>query len=338
MIKHFRNELILSALLFILLILAGTAGYYYSQHYPLIDALYMTVITVTTVGFGEVHPLDAYGKIITVSLIISSVFIYGYAISVITEYVVGENIIKKIINKRMDNKIKKISNHVIISGYGRTGKQAVKKLVNYNTRVVIIDTVKPEDDDMIDFEHVFFVKGDATKDEALEKAGVKRAKTLISTLHSDADNLFVVLSARQMNPKLDIVSRSANENTAKKMKLAGANRVIMPEVIGGDFMASLVVTPDLVEFINALSKEEMGQKTNLKEIHFRDLPVEYQEKSIANLDLRRQTGCSIIGYKTVDNQYIINPPADMILEKGSAIIVLGQPDQIEKLNRLFHIQ
>jgi voltage-gated potassium channel len=109
----------------------------------------------------------------------------------------------------------------------------------------------------------------------------------------------------------------------------------MPEVIGGDYMASLVVTPDLVEFINALSMEEVSHKTNLEEIHFNELPEKYQGKSIANLDLRRQTGCSIIGYKTGDNKYIINPSAETILEKDSAIIVLGQPEQIEKLNHLF---
>ena len=337
MIKHFRNELILAALLFLLLLSAGTIGYHYSQDYPWIDALYMTVITVTTVGFGEVHPLNEHGKLLTIFLILTSIVIYAYTITIITEYVVGENIFKKLIEKRMENKIKKLRDHVVIAGYGRTGKQAVKKLKNYNRKVVVIDMVKPENDKLIDYENVYFIEGDATKDEILLKACIKHANTLITTLHTDADNLFVVLSSRQLNPKLQIVSRAANEKTADKMKLAGADRIIMPEVIGGEFMASLVVTPDLVEFLNALSMEDTGHKTNLEEIHFSDLPPEYQGKTIADLDLRRKTGCTIIGYKTPDNRYIINPSADTKLEKGSAIIVLGQPEQIEKLNRLFHL-
>ena len=337
MIKHFRNELILALLLFLLLITAGSIGYHYSQNYPWIDAVYMTVITVTTVGFGEVHPLNDHGKLLTIFLILSSIIIYAYAITIITEYVVGENIFKKLIEKRMEKKIKKLQNHVVIAGYGRTGKQAVKKLKNYSRKVVVIDMKKPENDKLIDYEKVFFVEGDATKDEILSKACIKHANTLITTLHTDADNLFVVLSSRQLNPQLKIVSRATNEKTADKMKLAGANRVIMPEVIGGEFMASLVVTPDLVEFLNALSMEDVGHKTNLEEIHFNDLPPEYQGKSIAALDLRRKTGCTVIGYKTPDNKYIINPPADTKLEKGSAIIVLGQPEQIEKLNRLLKL-
>ncbi len=337
MIKHFRNELILAALLFLLLLTTGTLGYHFSQDYPWIDALYMTVITVTTVGFGEVYPLDTGGKLLTVFLILTSIVIYAYTITVITEYVIGENILKKLIEKRMENKINQLKNHVIIAGYGRTGKQAVKKLINYNRKVVVVDMKKMKNDPLIDFENIYFIEGDATKDEILQKAGISTATSLITTLHTDADNLFVVLSARQMNPGLKIVSRASNDKTADKMKLAGANRIIMPEVIGGEFMASLVVTPDLVEFLNALSMEEAGYKTNLEEIHFNDLPEKYQGKTIAGLDLRRKTGCSIIGYKTPDNRYIINPAAETKLEKGSAIIVLGQPEQIKQLNRLFNI-
>ncbi len=338
MMKHFRNELILAATLFITLVLTGTLGFHYSQDFDWIDSLYMTIITITTVGFGEVHPLDSTGKLLTIFLILSSIIIYGYAITVITEYVVGENIFKKLILKRMENKIKKLKNHSIIIGYGRTGKEAVKKLTDYNKKVVVIDFKKPENDELLDYEKVFFLEGDATKDELLSKAGIRQAEALITTINNDAENLFVVLSARQMNPDLNIVARVTSDKTEKKMRLAGANKVILPEVIGGEYMASMVVTPDLVEFINALSKEDTGHKTNLEEIHFRDLPKEYQGKSIANLDLRRKTGCSIIGYKTPEGKYIINPSPDTILEKGSAIIVLGQPEQIEQLNELFHLK
>ncbi len=337
MIKHFRNEIFLAAFLVILLVITGTFGYHFSQNYDWIDSLYMTIITITTVGFGEVKPLDSTGKWLTIFLILSSIVIYGYAISVITEYVIGENIFKKLIIRRMEKRIQKLANHVIIVGYGRTGKRAVLKLQDYNRKVVIIDTNKPENDPLIDYENVYFIEGDATKDEVLETAGIRQAKALITTINNDAENLFVVLTSRQLNPKLIIVSRVSAENSEHKMKLAGANRVILPEEIGGEFMASMVVTPDLVEFINALSKEDSGQKTNLEEIFINDLPAEYQGKSISFLNLRKQTGCSIIGYKTPDNKYIINPAADTLLEKNSAIIVLGQAEQIKKLNSFFNL-
>ncbi len=337
MMKHFRNEIFLAAFLFFLLVLTGTFGYHYSQDFSWTDALYMTIITITTVGFGEVHPLNSVGKFLTIFLILSSIIIYGYAITVVTEYVIGEDIFKKLITKRMENKIKKLKDHVIIVGYGRTGKQAVKKLKDYNKKVVVIDVNKPEEDDFIDYENVYFIEGDATKDEILQNANIQAARGLITTINNDAENLFVVLSSGQLNPKLKIVSRASSEKSKDKMKLAGADRVILPEVIGGEHMASMVVTPDLVEFINALSMEDSKHKTNLEEIHFKDLPPESQGKSIANLDLRKKTGCTIIGYKTPDNRYIINPSPDTILEKDSAIIVLGQPEQIAKLNELFQL-
>jgi len=336
MIKHFRNELLIAALLFLLLLTGGTMSFHWTQDYSWIDALYMTIITVTTVGFGEVHPLNDTGKILTVLLILTSMVIYAYTITVITEYVIGENIFKKLIKKRMEKQVEKLNNHVIITGFGRTGKQAAKKFKDYHKKVVVIDVNNLSDEEkLVDYKDVFFIEGDATKDEVLEKAGIRKANSLLTTLPTDADNLFVVLSGRQISPKLKIVSRATNETTAKKMKLAGADKVIMPEIIGGEFMASLVVTPDLVEFLNALSMEDTGQKTNLEEIRFQDLPVEYQDKSIAALDLRRKTGCTVIGYKTPDNKYIINPSADTKFKKGSAIIVLGQPEQIQKLHRLF---
>ncbi len=338
MMKHFRNELFIAASLFLLLVLTGTLGYHYTQDFSWTDALYMTIITITTVGFGEVHPLDTKGKILTVILILSSIVVYGYTITVITEYVIGENFFKKLILKRMESKIKKLQDHVIIVGYGRTGKQAVKKLRDYHKKVVVIDIEKPaEDDEFIDYEKVYFLEGDATKDQVLQNANIEKAQGLIATINNDAENLFVVLSSRQLNPELKLVSRASSQKSKDKMKLAGADRVVLPEVIGGEHMASMVVTPDLVEFINALAIEGSQRKTNLEEIHFKDLPPEFRGKSIANLDLRRKTGCTVIGYKTPDNRYVINPSPDTILEKGSAIIVLGQAEQIEKLNKLFHL-
>ncbi|NPA45727.1 MAG: potassium channel protein [Chlorobi bacterium] len=337
MYRYFRNDLLLAVLLLFLLIGAGTAGYHFLEDFPWMDALYMTVITVTTVGFGEVHPLSAEGKILTILLILFSIVTYAYILSVITEFVVGENIFKKIFDRRMKKQISKLSDHIILVGYGRTGREIVSKLRHFDRPIVVIDKQEPKDSDRFDFKKLFFLQADATEDQTLMDAGVERAHTLLSSIGGDVENLFVVLSARQKNPHIRIITRATDQNAADKMQLAGADRVILPEKIGGDFMASLVIMPDLVEFINALTSSSVGPRNQLEEIHFYELPEEYKGKTIAELDLRRKTGVTIIGFKTADGQYIINPSPDTKFEKGTAIIVLGQSDQIEKLNRLLNL-
>ncbi len=338
MIKHFRNKLFFSLFLIVILILIGSFWYHYYADFSWVDAIYMTIITATTVGFGEVHQLNDQSKIFTIFLIIASIMVYAYTITTITEYVISGKLFQNLIKKRMDKKIKKIRNHIIIIGYGRNGKQALNKLQSFHKSVIVIDKNKPKDNKVFLEKNVIFIEGDATNDEVLIDAGIKNAHTLLSTLSTDADNLFVVLSAKQINPGLNIISRASNERAKRKMKLAGATNVIMPEIIGGDYMASLVVTPDLVEFLNRLSMEDSGEKNNLVEIYFEELPKKYQGKSIADLDLRKKTGCNVIGFKTNDNQYHINPAADTVLEKDTAIIVLGQPYQIEQLNRFFNLK
>jgi voltage-gated potassium channel len=166
------------------------------------------------------------------------------------------------------------------------------------------------------------------------EAGVKNAENLITALPSDSDNLYVVLSSRQLSSKLNIVSRANNESAQRKLKIAGAHNVIMPDKLGGDYMASLVVTPDLVEFVNRISLDGESY-ANLEEISVEDLPKKYLMKSIRELDLRKITGCSVIGFITGDGDYIINPSSDIILEPKSNLILLGRPDQIAKIRNVF---
>lgn len=171
-------------------------------------------------------------------------------------------------------------------------------------------------------------------DEFLLKAGIKKAKNLITALPSDADNLFVVLSARQLNKDCKIISRASKESSYSKLKIAGADNVIMPDKLGGDHMASLVVTPDVIEFVDRLTIE--GETTaNLEEIDVDELPKKYLGKTILDLDLRKKTGCTVIGLRNPDKDYIINPEADSKLIAGSHLIVLGRPEQIIKLRQLF---
>jgi voltage-gated potassium channel len=288
------------------------------------------------VGFGEVHPLDQEAKIFTIILILTSVIIVGYALKVITEYIISRNNINELKQKKMQKKIDALSGHIIICGYGRNGKQAAKKLATHNRTFVVI-----EKDEQVVQKHqnedTLFVTGNANEDEVLAAAGIDRACCLISALPNDSENVFVVLSARQINPDIRIISRASQESSSSKLKLAGANNVILPDRIGGDHMASLVVVPDLLEFVDNLSI--VGDQTiNIEEVAVERLYDTAQHKTILELDLRKKTGCTVIGYKDQQGQYHINPEPNQKLVPGSKVIVLGKPEQIQTLNSIYHIK
>ncbi|WP_336070840.1 potassium channel protein [Mesoflavibacter sp. CH_XMU1404-2] len=335
-IQLFRSKVYTAVLLLAILLVIGVLGFRFMSHYSWVDALYMTVITITTVGFGEVQPLDDVSKIFTMFLILTSVVIVGYAITVITEYILSRNNIEELKQKKMQKKIDALSNHIIICGYGRNGKQAATKLLAYNKPFVIIEKNKDTIDKFQD-DKMMFILGNANEDEILHQAGIDRASTLISALPNDADNLFVVLSARQIKKDLRIISRASQETSYEKLKLAGANNVILPDRIGGDHMASLVVVPDLIEFIDNLAI--VGETNiNIEEISAEKLyDVNKYERTIKDLDLRHKTGCTVIGYKGQHGEYIVNPEADQKLMPNSKIIVLGRPEQINKLNTLYKL-
>lgn len=333
MMNLFQTKLQKALLLLVLVIAIGVVGYMLMSGYTFVDALYMTVITISTVGFSEIHPLSDQEKLFTIFLIATSIISFGYTVSAFTEYIVSGQLFQQLKLKKVQKKIEKLNGHTIICGFGRNGKQAMVKLNNYKQDFVIVE----KDEDVvnaIDLEKIFNVHGDATTDEILKRAGIDKAANLITALPSDADNLFVVLTARQLNPKCKIISRASNESSYDKLKIAGANNVIMPDKLGGDHMASLVVTPDVIEFVGRLTIE--GEATaNLEEISVNDLPEKYLRKTILDLDLRKKTGCTVIGFKAPDNSYLINPEASVELVKDSNLIVLGRPEQILKLRELF---
>jgi len=333
--SFFKTKIYVALFMLLVIMVIGIFGYRYISDYSWIDAIYMTVITITTVGFGEVHPLDEFSKIFTVFLILTSIIIVGYAISIITEYILSKNNIEELKLKRMQKKIESLSDHIIICGYGRNGKQAGTKLLAYKKPFVVIE----KDKELIEknqSDNVAFIEGNANEDEILHRAGIERASALISALPNDADNLFVVLSARQINKNLHIISRASQETSYHKLKLAGANNVILPDKIGGDHMASLVVIPGLVEFIDNLTI--VGKDgINIEEVPVEVLYDPSTPKSIKDLDFRHETGCTVIGYKSPEGEYSINPDASRLLYPKSKVIVLGRPEQIDKLNNLYNI-
>lgn len=331
----FKKKVYTAIFLLLAVLTCGIIGFKVISGYTWIDALYMTVITITTVGYGEVLPLDSQSKIFTIFLILISLIVVGYALSVITEYILSKNNIEELKQKKMQKLIDSFKNHIIICGYGRNGRQAARKLTAYKRPFVIIERDK-EVVEKMQLENVPYVMGNASNDKILLQAGVERASCFISALPNDADNLFVVLSTRQMNKNINIISRASKETSYKKLKFAGANNVISPDMIGGDHMASLVVVPGLMEFLDNLSI--VGKSDiNVEELEVEKLYDTSVIRTIKDLDLRRKTGCMVIGYKDPNGEYTVNPDADLKLLPNSKIIVLGKPKQIEGLNSQYNI-
>ena len=333
--NFFTSKITVALLLLLVVFMTGIFGFRFFSDYSWVDAIYMTVITITTVGYGEVMPLGPSEKIFVSLLIISSIFIVGYAISVITEYILSKNI-GVLRQKKVQRKLESMHDHIIVCGFGRNGKQAAQKLLAYNRPFVIIEKNEEVIDRFSD-ENTLFILGNAIEDEILLKAGIERASTLICATPNDADNLFVVLSARQMNKNLKIISRASEETSYKKLKLAGADNVIMPDKIGGDHMASLVVVPDLVEFLDNLTVSGQEDSINVEQIPFEKMCPDGKEQAIHDLDVRKKTGCSIIGYRSPNGEYIVNPEASLVLQKKSKLILIGRPNQIEKLKKEYGV-
>ncbi len=331
--RHFP-KIYISVILIGFIICSGVAGYIFIEHYNFLDAFYMTIITVATVGFQEVHPLDNAGKIFTAFLIITSFGTFAYAVTSISKYVIDGEFNHYFKKHKLTAAIEKLEDHVIICGFGRNGKQAAQTLKKHNKRFVVIEQKK----DIIAAMNYEFsdlvLEGDATLDEILLKSGVLKAKALITTLPFDADNLFIVLSARSLNPKLTIISRASEDTSDKKLKTAGANNVIMPDKLGGAHMAELVMKPDVMEFIDYITGQG-SDSIRLEEITFATLKEEYQNKTIRDLEVRNKSGANIIGFKTAQGEYIINPSADTKIIPDAKLFVLGTTEQIVKLKELF---
>ena len=324
----------LSLLLFVLLF--GVFGFYWIEtNYSLFDALYMTVITLSTVGYGEVGNLSDQGRTFAILFILIGFLIVAIAIRFIVEYLISGWSINALKQKKNTEMINALEGHTIVCGYGRNGRQAVTRLKRHQQAYVVIE----QNEQLItdNEKEILFLKGDALKDDILLAAGNKRAKNLISALPDDADNLFVVLSARQLKPEIDIVSRVSEENNQSKLALAGANHVIMPDKIGGDYMAALLTVPDLIHFLGNLDwwKDEISP--NVEEVDLSKVPETYHNKTLAEMDLRKRTGCNVIGYRDENGKQFINPDASLSLSIQGKLIVLGSGESIKKLNQMFQL-
>ena len=310
-------------------VVLGTLGYVLIEGFPFFDAFYMTIITVATVGYGEIHPLSFEGRLFTAILIVSSFGTFAYAISQLTRYVV-EGEFNEFFQERRQKKImQQIDNHVIVCGFGRNGRQAAHELSRHKTLVVVIE----KNHDEAFFEDVergiLFQRGDATHDEALLKAGIKKASALICALPSDADNVFIVLSARALNPTLRIISRASEDTSVSKLRTAGTDHIIMPDKVGGSHMATLVTRPDAVEFLEAIELNESVSMAVIK------VPQDYQKlETWAEIGRKSAANLTFLGLKREDGTFVVHPKVDTVITSGTKIFVLGEVKEVESLRKV----
>ncbi|MBL4861719.1 MAG: potassium channel protein [Crocinitomicaceae bacterium] len=323
-------------LLLLLVAAGGTTGYMIIEGMGFIDSFYMTIITISTVGFGEVVDLTVYGKLFTAFLIISSFGTFAYAITSITTYLVGGEYRRYFKEYKTMQETKKMRDHVIICGYGRVGIQVARDLYSHDDDFVVLELSDDAIQEAKLTDDFLFLEGDSTHDEFLKLAGIKHARAIITCLPKDADNIYVVLAAREFNSDILIVSRASHPSSVTKLKMAGATNVIMPDVIGGSHMASLIVNPDVMEFIDNI-RVQGYYGSNVESIAYNELPPDFRDKTIKELEEREITGATIIGFKAENGDYVINPPLDTVLVANSKLFVLGSPEQIKNLVDYFRL-
>jgi len=313
----------------------GTVGFFLLEGYSLIESFYMTMITISTVGFEEVRQLSPDGMLFTSFLIIISFGIFAYFITSATKFILDGEFRNFLKNRKMELILKDLKDHVIVCGFGRNGKQAVLNLLMDNEKVLVIENSERVIEDVINEEiwknnKFFHIHGDAVHEEVLLKCKIENAKALITTLPSDADNLFIVLTASEFNKNMTIISRASEDHSDAKLKRAGATNVIMPDKVGGTRMAKLVSQPDVIEFIESILLRS-GVDVNIEEISCSNLGSEMINKSIADLNIRKVSGANLIGLKTKDNSFVYNPSPDLIITAYDKLFIMGTPEQIKLL-------
>ncbi|MEZ4824828.1 MAG: NAD-binding protein [Bacteroidia bacterium] len=308
--------------------LIGTIGYSVIEGYNTLDAIYQTIITMSTVGFGTVTELSPGGKVFSILLIVVSAGVFVYAITTITTFVI-EGEVQLIFNRYKASKtVQKLSGHIIICGLGRNGREAAIELIRQKQPFVVIENQQDVIDEFMLLHQILVIKGDATHEEVLEEAGIHRARGLISSLSTDAENVYITLTSRQMNPSIQIVARASHESSISKLRRAGADKVIVPNLIGGRKMANMITRPALNEFIELVSGEG-NHNLRLEVFDCRDHP-ELVGKTMAELGIRARTGVLVLGKKHAERPIELNPIATESLESSDKLFILGTDSQLTK--------
>ena len=325
------RQLKISLLILLLLVSLGTSGYMSIEGWRFLDAFYMTVITLATVGFQEVHHLGDTGKAFTILLIVFGVSVLGFTVGKLAQIMFEGEFQRFLGRKKVEMSIDALRDHYIICGYGRIGALICREFAAKPIPFVVVEN-NPAVLEKIEEDRVLFLRGNATEDETLLKAGISRAKGLISVVTSDTENVYITLTARGLNPNLFILARSGEPGSEIKLQRAGANKVVSPYHIGGSRMAQAILRPNVVDFIEiATGREHLDLQ--MEEIFIPEKsPIAGQ--NLKDAGLRKDTGVIIVGIKKVSGKMVFNPESTSVIEAKDTLIVLGQPSAISKLEVL----
>jgi len=309
----------------------GTIGFSVIDHYPPFDAFYMTLTTMTTVGYGEIHPLSHTGRIFNSFLIFFGVTTIFIAIGAMTQTIVELELGEFLGKRRTKRMIDKLENHFIVCGFGRVGRGAAAELKHARVPFIVVD-IRPERAEQAIAEGMLAVAADSTRDETLRQAGVERARGLVSALASDADNLFVLLSAKGINPHLYVATRAAEEGAEEKMRRAGADAVFAPYAITGHRLAQSLLRPHVVQFLD-LTTKEIGMDVSLEQVRVSE-KSRAVSRTINELQLGREIGVIVMAIRKNDGAMLFNPPASTPVSAGDYLIVMGQQQNLRALENL----
>lgn len=319
----------LSLLLVVLLIAIGIVGYMLLEGMTVVEAFYMTIITISTVGFGEVRPLSPGGRVFTSLLILLGLATVTSVVSNAASIILGPRLWKAVRQRTLEKILMKLDKHYIVCGYGRMGQQIVRDLQARDEPFVVIDTSDEIGETLLE-QNIPYIIGDATLDETLIEAGIEKAVGLVTVLDSDADNVMTTLTARELNPQLFSVARAVNLVVESRLRRAGANRVVSPYQIGGHRMALALIRPAVHDFMNRIFNVGDDMDVDIGQVSIRDgSPL--TGKSIAQADLRRTRKITILGIQDSKGQLIINPTTQHILQPGDTLIVIGPPQAIYRI-------
>jgi voltage-gated potassium channel len=310
------------------LLVVGTAGYAWLEGWHWADALYMTVITLSTVGYGEVRPLSVEGRAFSMVMILLGVGGFAYSFSLVADYIVAGELGGALRRQRMLHAINKLRDHYIICGYGRVGREVVEGLRANKFGIVVIDA-EEENREELEAKGIRYVAGDATDDEVLVQAGIARASGLCTCLPNDAANVFVTLSARTLNPKLYIISRGNQAESERKLRMAGADRVINPYLITGHRMAAQLLHPGAVEFLEVIMRQ--GEL----ELRIEEIVIaagsDMAGRTLGELHVRRETGVNVLAVRRAEDRLYTNLDANFQLQVADALVCLGTAAQLTAL-------
>lgn len=326
------TRLRISLFLLVCIILFGTFGYSMIEEMSLFDSFYMTLITISTVGFSEITPLTQSSRIITVVIIISGISLLTYTFGQIAQVFIEGELRKLLGRRKLEKRIADLKNHYIVCGYGRIGAVICKELADEKIEFIIIE----EDEkkiEQLENNHFLYLSGDATREETLLGAGLDRAKGMVTAVSSDADNVFITLTAKGLRPDIFVLSRAADLKNEKKLLRAGASRVVSPYNMGGSRMAQILKRPTVVDFLESAT---MSGSLGLKLEEVVVMPTSYLVgKTIVESKLRQNFGVIIIAIKKIDGEMLFNPGPDAVLGAGEVVVVIGKKHDLAQMSKTF---